>query len=87
MSSIDSFKTLNKLNVDGKLYFFYDLNVLANRFRFDLATIPACKKILLENLVRNEDGTIVTVDLIKNFCKQLANQDNNLEISFFPHEY
>ena len=84
MSSLDSFKTLNKLNVNGKLYFFYDLNVLANRFRFDLATIPACKKILLENLVRNEDGTVVTVDLINNFCKQLANQDNNLEISFFP---
>ncbi len=84
MSSIDSFKTLNKLNIDSKSYSFYDLNILANHFNFDLKIIPACKKILLENLIRNEDGTIITADLISDFCKQLTAQDNTLEISFFP---
>ena len=84
MSSIDSFKTLNKLNIDNQLYFFYDLNILSNYFKFDLNTIPACKKILLENLIRNEDGIIVTADLISDFCKQIADQYNSLEISFFP---
>ena len=84
MSIIDTFKTKKKLEIDGKKYIFYDLNPLERVFKLDLNKIPFTKKILLENLIRHEDGKIVTSEIISKFCKQLYQSENNLELSFFP---
>ena len=89
MSSIDSFKTLNKLNIDNQQYSFYDLNALANHFRFDLITIPACKKILLERNKRIKpliDNKIITswnaITLIGLLnCYQATNDNKILELA------
>ena len=41
-------------------YKYFDLNILAESYNFKLSKIPNSIKILLENLVRNEDGESVT---------------------------
>ena len=60
MTAIDTYKTLNTIKIDGLNYFFYDLNKLEDRFDIKLRDVPLSLKILLENLLRNEDGDIIT---------------------------
>ncbi|MDB2349456.1 aconitate hydratase AcnA, partial [Alphaproteobacteria bacterium] len=51
---------------------------------FDLSKIPNSIKILLENLIRNEDGESVTRDMISNLSKNINESKDNYEISFSP---
>jgi len=56
----DSFKTRTTLEVDGREYTIRDLSVLPQAAR-----LPYSMKILLENLLRFEDGVTVTADDIQ----------------------
>ena len=84
MRSLNSFNTQKQIKIDEKVYHYFDLNVLANTYGFDLSKIPNSIKILLENLIRNEDGESVTKDLISNLCKEINESKDNYEISFSP---
>jgi len=84
MRSLNSFNTKKQITIDDKTYYYFDLNVLANTYRFDLSKIPNSIKILLENLIRNEDGESVTKVMISNLCKEINESKDNFEISFSP---
>ena len=84
MRSLNSFNTKKQITIDDKTYHYFDLNVLANTYGFDLSKIPNSIKILLENLIRNEDGESVTKDMISNLCKEINESKDNFEISFSP---
>jgi len=84
MKSLNSFSTLKKIIIDDKTYHYFDLNILARTFGFDLSKIPNSIKILLENLIRNEDGESVTKDMISNLSKNINESKENYEISFAP---
>ena len=47
MRSLNSFNTQKKIIIDDKVYHYFDLNVLANIYGFDLSKIPNSIKILL----------------------------------------
>lgn len=59
MPALDSLKTLRSLAVDGKTYHYYSLPEAA-RTLGDLGKLPMSLKVLLENLLRWEDGSTVT---------------------------
>ncbi len=84
MRSLNSFNTCKITTIDNKKYKYYDLNVLANSYGFDLSKIPNSIKVILENLIRNEDGESVSKDMISNLCKKIAETKDNFEISFSP---
>ena len=84
MIEINTYKTLKILKIDNKKYFFHDLNTIANLFSFNLSTIPSSLKILLENLLRYEDGETITSYTISNFCDNLKKQTEKTEIFFNP---
>ena len=84
MESINTFKTRLEIEIHGKKYVYFDLNLLAKHFNFKLSSIPNSKKILLENLIRNEDGESITSEMIRSLCSQLSNKDQSFEIAFFP---
>ena len=84
MNSLNSFNTKSILTINNKKYFYFDLKILSKKFNFDLRTLPVSLKILLENLIRNEDGDSITKKMIINLCKQINLNDNNFEIAFFP---
>ncbi len=84
MRSLNSFNTCKKITIDDKIYNYFDLNILANTFNFDLSKIPNSIKIILENLIRNEDGESVTKGMISNLCKKINNSIDKFEISFSP---
>ena len=84
MRSLNSFNTKKQIIIDDKAYYYFDLNVLANTYKFDLSKVPNSIKILLENLIRNEDGESVTKVMISNLCKEINESKDNFEISFSP---
>ena len=84
MKSLNSFNTCKNITIDKKNYKYYDLNVLAKTFNFDLSKIPNSIKIILENLLRNEDGESVTEQMISKLCKKINETKDNFEISFSP---
>jgi aconitate hydratase len=80
MNSLDSFQTLDSLNVGGKEYTFYNIAKLHEKFPA-IQKLPKSKKILIENLLRLEDGKDVNKDLIE---KVLQNPEEKHEIFFLP---
>jgi aconitate hydratase len=58
MSDANSFDARAELDVGGNSYTYFRLEALQSRF--DVARLPFSLKILLENLLRNEDGVAVS---------------------------
>jgi len=64
MSSRDSFSCRKTLTVDGESYEIFSLQAFAQKAGADLSRLPFSMKIMLENLLRNEDGRFVTKEQI-----------------------
>ncbi|HET6782808.1 MAG TPA: aconitate hydratase AcnA [Pseudoxanthomonas sp.] len=79
----DSFATRTSLQVNGKSYTYFSLPKLGQRF--DLARLPYSMKILLENLLRHEDGGMtVGKDHIEAVAQWDATREPDTEIAFMP---
>ena len=78
----DSFSARSTLEVDGAEYEIFRLDRLAERF--DLARLPFSLKILLENLLRHEDGVGVTAADIEALAGWEAAAEPSTEIAFTP---
>jgi aconitate hydratase len=77
----DSFKTRTTLAVGNRSY---EINSLPALKGHDLDRLPFSLKILLENLLRFEDGVNVTRDDIEALLKWDAKATPNHEIAFTP---
>ena len=60
MTALDSFKCRKTLQVGSKTYQYYSLKVAEDRGLKGAAKLPFSLKVLLENLIRHEDGRTVT---------------------------
>src|SRR3546814_1464608 len=69
--------------VGGKSYEIYRLDALAQA-GLDVASLPYSLKILLENLLRTENGTDITADDIQALANWDANAEPSREIAFTP---
>ena len=79
----DSFATRDQLAVNGKSYTFFSLEKLGQRF--DLKRLPYSMKILLENLLRCEDGGMtVGKEHIEAVATWDAKKEPDTEIAFMP---
>ncbi|MET0656310.1 MAG: aconitate hydratase AcnA [Pseudoxanthomonas sp.] len=79
----DSFATRTTLQVNGKSYTYFSLPKLGQRF--DIARLPYSMKILLENLLRHEDGGMtVGKDHIEAVAQWNATEEPDTEIAFMP---
>ena len=58
-NTLNSFDSLVTLEVSDKKYRYQSLQAFAKSARIDLSRIPFSLKILLENLLRREDGVTV----------------------------
>ncbi|TLY50168.1 MAG: aconitate hydratase AcnA [Gammaproteobacteria bacterium] len=78
----DTFATRDTLEVNGKKYAIASLAKLGQKF--NLARLPYSMKILLENLLRQEDGVNVTAKEIEAVAKWEPKKEPDTEISFMP---
>ena len=78
----DSFSARSTLEVGGVAYEIFRLDRLAGRF--DLDRLPFSLKILLENMLRHEDGASVTASDIEALAGWDAGAEPATEIAFTP---
>jgi len=78
-----SFGALTPLSVDGRTYHYYRLGALAEH-GLDASHLPFSLKVLLENLLRFEDGSTVTADDVRGLAKWDPKAVPDREIAFRP---
>ncbi|MBM3492364.1 MAG: aconitate hydratase AcnA [Alphaproteobacteria bacterium] len=79
----DTLKTRRSLSVAGQAYDYFSLPAAAASLG-DLSRLPFSLKVLLENLLRAEDGRSVTVDDLKAAAAWLKDRRSEREIAFRP---
>ena len=80
----NSFNTLSTLDVDGKEYLYYSLDKLSQQDLDAIRCLPFTLKILLENILRFEQGGADAADDIRAFADWLKSRSSEREIAFRP---
>ncbi|MBU2606825.1 MAG: aconitate hydratase AcnA [Alphaproteobacteria bacterium] len=85
MPSLDSFTSKRTLTAAGKTYTYYSLAAASENGLGDVSRLPASLKVLLENMLRFEDGKTVTKADILAFRAWLDNKGaTSHEIAYRP---
>ncbi len=83
MASQNSFDALSELDVNGTAYQIYRLAAVTGD-GLDVESLPFSLKVLLENLLRTEDGANITADDIRALAGWDETADPDKEIQFTP---
>jgi aconitate hydratase len=83
-TSLDSFKSRRTLSAGGKTYVYFSLAAAEKNGLKGISKLPYSLKVLLENLLRWEDGQTVTADDIKAVAGWLRKKTSDREIAFRP---
>jgi len=81
---LDSFSVRSELSLGGKKYSYFSLEKFAKSAGLDVGRLPFSLRILLENLLRNEDGKAVTKADVLGLAKWDAKAEPDTEIAFHP---
>ncbi len=84
MTSLDSFRCCKTLQVGSKSYAYFSLPIAERNGLKGISRLPFSMKVLLENLLRNEDGRTVTKDDIKAVAEWLKTKTSEHELAFRP---
>jgi aconitate hydratase len=84
MTSLDSFRCARTLKVGKRTYAYYSLPAAEKNGLKGISRLPFSMKVLLENLLRHEDGRTVTKDDIKAVAEWLKTKSSEREIAFRP---
>ena len=80
---VDSFNAEQTLEVDGTSYTYFKLDAVQGD-GLDVTTLPFSLKVLLEALLRTEDGADITADDIKAIAAWDPSSEPDQEIQFTP---
>src|SRR5699024_50415 len=83
MASVNSFDSKSTLQVQDRSYGIYRLNAVTGD-GLDVASLPYSLKVLLENLLRTEDGQNITADDIRALAGWDASAHPSREIQYTP---
>ena len=84
MTSLDSFKCCKPLKVGSKTYAIYSLAAAEKNGLKGISRLPFSLKVLLENLLRHEDGRSVTKQDLQAFPQWLKTKTSEREVPFRP---
>ena len=82
--SKNSFQSLDKLDISGKSYYFYNLSKAEKNGLSGISKLPKSLKVLLENLLRFEDEVTVDKRQIKAIADWLKTKNSKMEIAYRP---
>ena len=82
--SLNSLNSKTTLSAKGKTYIAYSIPAAAKTLGVDFARLPFSLKVLLENLLRNEDGKTVTKEDVAAFGTWLKNKNEPRDIAYRP---
>ena len=84
VASLNSFKARRTLSVGNKSYTYFSLKAAEKNGLPGILRLPNSLKILLENLLRHEDGRTVTADDIRAVANWLKTRSSDREIAYRP---
>src|SRR5690606_6693275 len=84
MTSLDSFKCAKTLKVGSKTYAYYSLPAAEKGGLKGISRLPFSMKVLLENLLRHEDGRTITKQDIQAVAQWLKSKTSDRDIAFRP---
>src|SRR5690348_7291704 len=84
MTSLDSFRCCKTLQVGSKTYAYFSLPTAERNGLKGISRLPFSMKVLLENLLRNEDGRSITKEDIQAVAQWLKTKTSEREIAFRP---
>src|ERR1700726_850628 len=84
MTSLDSFRCCKPLKVGSKTYAYYSLAAAEKNGLKGISRLPFTLKILLENLLRNEDGRSVAKEDLQAIAQWLKTKTSDREVAFRP---
>src|ERR1700720_4554402 len=84
MTSLDSFRCCKPLKVGSKTYAYYSLPIAEKNGLKSISRLPFSMKVLLENLLRHEDGRTITKQDIQAVAQWLKTKTSDREIAFRP---
>jgi len=80
----DTLNTRRSLTVGGREYDYFSIEAAAQAGLSDVSRLPYSLKVLLENLLRWEDGRTVTVDHVKAVAAWQERRTSDVEIAYRP---
>jgi aconitate hydratase len=83
-ASLDTFKCRTTLKVGAKTYEYFSLPLAENSGLAGISKLPFSLKVLIENLLRHEDGRSVKADDIRAVVDWLKNKSSTREIAYRP---
>ena len=87
MKNKNTFNSEEIIEINNQKFKYFDLHKVAKSFDINLSKIPISIKIIIENLLRNEDGENVGKDMISKVfssLKEINPKNEKIEIAFFP---
>src|SRR5258707_5566777 len=84
MTSLDSFRCCKPVKVGSTTYAFYSLAAAEKNGLKGISRLPFSMKVLLENLLRNEDGRSVTKEDLQAFAQWLKIKTSERDVAFRP---
>jgi len=84
VTALDSLKSRRSLKVGTRRFDYFSLKAAEKNGLGDLSRLPFSLKVLLENLLRNEDGRSVRLDDVKALARWLKTRRSDREIAFRP---
>lgn len=81
---VNSFKAFRELKVNNILYHYFSLPAAEDAGLRDISKLPFSLKILLENLLRHEDGVSVTLHDVQAIADWLKKKSSTHEIAYRP---
>ena len=83
-SKTDAFGSRSTINVGGREIGIYQLSKLQEKGLGDITALPYSIRVLLESVLRNCDGRVVTEEDVKNLAAYDAASPAKVEIPFKP---
>ena len=84
MTAVDSLKTRRTLKVGTRRFDYYSLKAAEKNGLGDLSRLPFSLKVLLENLLRTEDGRSVRLEDIRAVARWQKTRRSDREIAYRP---
>jgi aconitate hydratase len=82
--SRNSFGTQATISIDGTTFAYFSLSAVERATGTSISRLPFSLKVLLENLLRNEDGRFVRTADIEAVARWNPTEKKEKEISFMP---
>ncbi|QPC46462.1 aconitate hydratase AcnA [Mangrovibacillus cuniculi] len=84
MAKNDVFSSRKSFELNGKRYHYYHLDALTNAGVADVSKLPYSVKVLLESVLRQYDGRVITKEHVENLAKWGNKDVKDAEVPFKP---